>query len=101
MIFYLSEFYSFIYLFIYLLTYSFTYLFIIYLFYLFMRYLSEKYLPKIYHVLFLRMFYILWFINTIVLILSYIVYRKEKSKNRGKNREYDKISQIIKKKCYL
>ena len=52
MIFYLSEFYSFIYLFIYLLTYSFTYLFIIYLFYLFMRYLSEKYLPKIYHVLF-------------------------------------------------
>ena len=48
------------------------------------------------------MFYILWFINTIVLSLSYIVYRKEQSKTRGKSREkigreYDQIGQIIKK----
>ena len=52
------------------------------------------------------MFYILWFINMIVLSLSYIVYRKEQSKTRGKSREkigreYDQISQIIKKKFYL
>ena len=42
----------------------------------------------------------------IVLGLSYKVYRKEQSKTRGKSREnigreYDQISQIIKKKCYL
>ena len=37
----------------------------------------------------------------IVLSLSYIVYRKEERKTRGKSREYDQISQIIKKKCYL
>ena len=37
----------------------------------------------------------------IVLSLSYIVYRKEESKTRGKSIEYDQISQIIKKKCYL
>ena len=42
----------------------------------------------------------------IVLSLSYIVYRKEQIKTRGKRRtmigrEYDQISQIIKKKCYL
>ena len=42
----------------------------------------------------------------IVLSLTYIVYRKEKSKTRGKSREkirseYDQISQIIKKKFYL
>ena len=35
-----------------------------------------------------------------------MVYRKEQSKTRGKStekigREYDQISQIIKKKCYL
>ena len=41
-----------------------------------------------------------------VLSLSYIVYRKEQSKTRRKRRErvgreYDPISQIIKKKCYL
>ena len=53
------------------------------------------------------MFYILWFINTIVLSLSlYIVYRKEQSKTRGNRkekigREYDQISQLLKKKCYL
>ena len=52
------------------------------------------------------MFYILWFIDTIVLSLSYMVYRKRQSKTRGKSREkigreYDQISQIIKKKCYL
>ena len=33
------------------------------------------------------MFYILWFINTRVSSLSYIVYRKEQSKTRGKSRE--------------
>ena len=33
------------------------------------------------------MFSILWFINTIVLRLNYIVYRKEQSKTRGKSRE--------------
>ena len=43
------------------------------------------------------MVYILWFINKIVLSLSYIVYRKEQSKARGKSREkigreYDQIS---------
>ena len=42
----------------------------------------------------------------IVLSLSYIVYRKEQIKIRGKSkekigREYDQISQIIKKKCCL
>ena len=52
------------------------------------------------------MFYILSFINTIVLSFRYIVNRKEQSKTRGKireeiGREYDQISQIIKKKCYL
>ena len=41
-----------------------------------------------------------------LLSLSYIVYRKEQSKTREKSREkigseYDQISQIIKKKCYL
>ena len=50
------------------------------------------------------MVYILWFINTIVLSLGYIVYRKEQSKTRGKSRErigreYDQISQINKKEC--
>ena len=54
----------------------------------------------------MRIFYILWFINIIFLSLSYIVYRKEQSNTRGKNREkigreYDQINQIIKKKCYL
>ena len=39
-------------------------------------------------------------------LINYIVYRKEQSKIRGKSRgrtgtEYDRISQIIKKKCYL
>ena len=98
MILYLSEFYlCIIYLFIYLC---------IYLFYLYIRYLSEIYLSKIYQVIFLRMFYIVRFINMIVVSLSYIVYRKEQSKTRGKSREkigreYDQISQIIKKKCYL
>ena len=38
--------------------------------------------------------------------LSYIVYRKDQSNTRGKSREkfgreYDQISQIIEKKCYL
>ena len=38
--------------------------------------------------------------------LSYITYRKEQNETRGKSREktgkeYDQISQIIKKKCYL
>ena len=78
----------------------------IYIFYLYIRCLSEIYLSKIYEVIFLRMFYILRFINMIVLSLSYIVYRKEQSKTRGKSgekigRKYDQISQIIKKKCYL
>ena len=61
-------------------------------------------LSKIYQAIFLRMIYILWFINTIVLSLGYIVYRKEQSKTRWKRREkigreYDQISQIIKKGC--
>ena len=52
------------------------------------------------------MFYISWFINTIVLSLSYIVYRKEQSNARGKStekigRKYDQISQIVEKNCYL
>ena len=52
------------------------------------------------------MFYILRFINTIVLSLSYIVYRKEQSNTRRKSREKigredDQISQIIKKKCVI
>ena len=77
-----------------------------YLFYISIRYLSEIYLSKIYQVVFLRMLYILWFINTIILSLRYIVYRKEQTKTREKSREkigreYDQISQIIKKKCYL
>ena len=88
-------------LFIYLFIYLFVYLFI-----LFIRYLSEIYLPKIYQVIFPRIFYILWIINKIFLSLSYIIYRKEQSKIRGKSwekigREYDQISQIIKSKCFL
>ena len=59
----------------------------IYIFYLYIRCLSEIYLSKIYEVIFLRMFYILRFINMIVLSLSYIVYRKEQSKPRGNSRE--------------
>ena len=52
------------------------------------------------------MFYIASFMNTIVLSLSYIICRKKQSKTRGKSREkigreFDQISQIIKKKCYL
>ena len=44
----------------------------------------------------------LQFISRVFLSLSYIVYRKEQSKFRGKSREkigrkYDQISQIIKK----
>ena len=113
MILHLSEFYLFIYLFVYLFIYSlihlFIYLFIYlftYLFYLYIRYLSEIYLSKVYQVICLRMFYILWFTNTIVLSFRYIVNRKEQSKTRGKireeiGREYDQMSQIIKKKCYL
>ena len=63
-------------------------------FVLFIRYLSELYLSKIYQVIFPRIFYILRFINSIVLRLSYRVYRKEQSKTRGKSRgkigrEYD------------
>ena len=75
-------------LFIYLFIYLFTLLFIqfAYLFYLFIRHISEIYLSKIYQVIFLRMLYILWFTNMIVLSLRYIVYRKEQSTNRGKSR---------------
>ena len=41
-----------------------------------------------------------------ILKLSYILCRKKQSKIRGKSREkvareYNQISQIIKKKCYL
>ena len=84
--------------------YLFIHLFI-YLFYIFIRYLSEIYLSKICQIVFPRIFYILRFINKIFLNLNYIVYRKEQSKIRGKSkekigREYDQISQIIKKKCY-
>ena len=48
------------------------------------------------------LFCLKWYSET----LSYIVYRKEQSKTRGKKRkkigrEYNQISQIIKKKCYL
>ena len=91
MILYLSEFYL---LFIYLFNLL-----------IYFTYLSEIYLSKNYQVIFLRMFYILWFINTIVLSLSYIVYRKEQSNTRGKSREkigrkYDQVSQIVEKKCY-
>ena len=40
------------------------------------------------------------------LSLSYVIYRKENSNTRGKSREkigreYDQISQIIKRYCYL
>ena len=84
-------------LFIYLLIHLFN------LFILFIRYLSEIYSSKIYQVIFLRIFYILSFINKILLnSISYIVYGKEQSKIRGKSRkkigrEYGQISQIIKR----
>ena len=81
------------------------YLFIYLIFYFIYQIFIRK-ISKIYQVIFMRIFYILWFINIIFLSLSYIVYRKEQSNTRGKNREkigreYDQINQIIKKKCYL
>ena len=88
MILYLSEFF---YLFIY-----FTYISDIY-----QKYIYQKFIR-----LYFWECFVLRFINMIVLSLSYIVYRKEQSKTRGKSREkigreYDQISQIIKKKFYL
>ena len=67
-------------------------------------YLSKNYLFIIYlfvyFILFIYLFY--YFIY----LFKYIVYRKEQSKIRGKSRgktgrEYDQISQTIKRKCYL
>ena len=51
-------------------------------------------------ILFIYLFYYF------VYLFKYIGYRKEQSKIRGKSRgktgrEYDQISQTIKKKCYL
>ena len=67
-------------------------------------YLSEIYLLIYYLIcLFIIFIYLIYYF---VYLINYIVYRKEQSKIRGKSREkigreYDQISQIIKKKCYL
>ena len=68
--------------------------------YLFIYYLFIIYLFVYFIYLFIYLFY--YFIY----LFKYIVYRKEQSKIGGKStgktgREYDQISQTIKKKCYL
>ena len=54
------------------------------------------------HLVYLFIYFIYYFIY----LINYILYRKKQSKIREKSREkirreYDQISQIIKKKCYL
>ena len=80
--------------------------------------MSIMFLRVIYSKTFIRIFYIvtvlylseiylfIYFIYYLIYLINYVVYRKEQSKIRGKSREkigreYDQISQIIKKKCYL
>ena len=65
-------------------------------------YLSKNYL-FIYYLLFYLFIYLFYYF---IYLFKYVVYRKEQSKIRGKSRgktgrEYDQISQTIKKKCYL
>ena len=68
-------------------------------------YLSKNYLFIYY--LFICLFYLfIYLFYYIIYLFKYIIYRKEQSKIRGKSRgktgrEYDQISQTIKKKCYL
>ena len=69
-------------------------------------YLSKNYLFIIY-LLFIYLFILfIYLFYYFIYLFKYIVYRKEQSKIRGKSRgktgrEYDQISQTIKKKCYL
>ena len=64
------------------------------------------YLSEIYYLFICLFVLFIYFIYDFIYVINYIVYRKEQSKITGKSREkigreYDQISQIIKKKCYL
>ena len=56
---------------------------------------------------FVYLFYsFVYFIYYFIYLINYLVYRKEQSKSGEKSREkigreYDQISKIVKKKCYL
>ena len=63
------------------------------------------YLPEI-HLFIYFIYLFIYFIYYFIYLINYIVYRKEQSKIREISREkigreYDQISQINKKKCYL